>query len=92
MYDELRTLATVKLAQEKLGQTLQATALVHEMLDRLETQDARKATLVKLRYFAGMIIHEAADALGTSTAKADNDWAYAKSWLKLQLGREAANE
>jgi RNA polymerase sigma factor (TIGR02999 family) len=162
VYDELRKLAATKLAQEKPGQTLQATALVHEAylrlvrgnretswqnrghffaaaaeamrrilvesarrkqsqkaggdwqrlelsdvnpstrepqvdvlalsaaLDRLEMRDARKAALVKLRYFAGLTNQEAAVALGISAATADNDWAYAKSWLKLQLEREAA--
>ena len=161
VYDELRKLAAAKLAQEKPGQTLQATALVHEAylrlvgshnggpswdnrghffaaaaeamrrilvesarrkqsqkaggdwqrlelsdvepasrrphvdvlalsdaLDQLESRDPRKASLVKLRYFAGLTNQEAAVALGISTATADNDWAYAKSWLKLQLKRE----
>jgi len=161
VYEELRKLAAAKLAQEKPGQTLQATALVHEAylrlvgscnggsswdnrghffaaaaeamrrilvesarrkqsqkaggdwqrlelsdvelasprphvdvlalsdaLDKLESRDPRKASLVKLRYFAGLTNQEAAVALGISTATADNDWAYAKSWLKLQLKRE----
>jgi RNA polymerase sigma factor (TIGR02999 family) len=162
VYDELRKLAAVRLAQEKPGQTLQATALVHEAylrlvsgdretswqnrghffaaaaeamrrilvesarrkqsqkaggewqrmelsdvelatrqppvdvlalsdaLDKLESRDPRKATLVKLRYFAGLTNQEAAVALGVSAATADNDWAYAKSWLKLQLERASA--
>jgi RNA polymerase sigma factor (TIGR02999 family) len=162
VYDELRKLAAAKLANEKPGQTLQATALVHEAylrllgggarepawdnrghffaaaaeamrrilieaarhkqslraggewqrlevsdveqttrqpqvdvlelseaLDRLEARDARKAALVKLRFFAGLTNEQAADALGISTATADNDWAYAKSWLRVQLDRDA---
>ena len=160
VYDELRKLAGQKLAQEKPGQTLQATALVHEAyvrlvdgekaqrwdsrgtffaaaaeamrrilvekarhkqsqraggdwqrvgfsdfegtsrqpgidvlalseaLDKLEASDARKAALVKLRYFVGLTNQEAAIALGVSSATADNDWAYAKSWLKLELSRD----
>jgi DNA-directed RNA polymerase specialized sigma24 family protein len=180
VYDELRKLAAARLAQEKPGQTLQATALVHEAylrlvgpagpvgvdqshdstresrraggiydsrghffgaaaeamrrilvenarhkqskkaggewqrlelsdvelathpppvnvlalsdaLDKLESKDARKAALVKLRFFAGLTNEQAAVALGISTATADNDWAYAKSWLRLQLEREAAD-
>ena len=162
VYDELRKLAAAKLANEKPGQTLQATALVHEAyvrlvgsaeqhwdsrghffaaaaesmrrilvenarhkrsrraggdwqrvelsdvdvaspqpgvdvlalseaLDKLEARDPRKAALVKLRYFAGLTNQEAADALGISSATADNDWAYAKSWLKLQLSPDATN-
>jgi RNA polymerase sigma factor (TIGR02999 family) len=161
VYDELRKLAAAKLAHEKPGQTLQATALVHEAylrlvgrdhsqkwdgrghffaaaaeamrrilvesarhrqsqraggdwqrvdlsnvepatrqqsidvlalseaLDKLEERDARKAALVKLRYFAGLTHQEAADALGISTATADNDWAYAKSWLRVELSRNS---
>jgi RNA polymerase sigma factor (TIGR02999 family) len=156
VYEELRKLAAARLAREKPGQTLQATALVHEAylrlvgsdgsqhwdsrrhffsaageamrrllvekarhkrslkaggdrrrveladvqlahrspvdllalsdaLDRLEAQDARKAAIVKLRYFVGLTIREAAGALGISLATADNDWAYAKSWLRVHL-------
>jgi RNA polymerase sigma factor (TIGR02999 family) len=159
VYDELRKLAESKLAHEKPGQTLQATALVHEAylrlvgrplhspefnsrghffaaaaeamrrilverarrkasskhggqlqrndldaceiegpqrsidmialdeaLTRLERLDCRKAQLVKLRYFAGLTIQEAAAALSIAQSTADADWAYAKSWLRLELG------
>ncbi len=159
VYEELRKLAAARLAQEKPGQTLQATALVHdaylrlvdqkvpqqwdnqrhffaaaaeamrrilidrarqrqslkrggsrnrvdladiepavlplecddllgldEALTRLEQQDPRKAQLVKLRFFAGLTTAQAAQALGVSVATADNDWAYARSWLRLEMG------
>lgn len=157
VYNELRRLAAGKLAHEAPGQTLQATALVHEaylrLLDndparpwnsrghffaaaaeamrrilverarhkrslkaggdlrrqelpdieaaeggsqldllalhealvKLEGQDKRKAELVKLRFFAGLSIAEAAQVLGISTSTADNDWAYARSWLRLEI-------
>jgi RNA polymerase sigma factor (TIGR02999 family) len=157
VYDDLRTLAAQKMARETPGQTLQATALVHEAylrlvdkeqaqewtnrghffaaaaeamrrilverarhkqtlkaggdysrkhlqeievaaagpdvdllalneaLDKLEAQDKRKAQLVKLRFFAGLTIDEAAMALGISTSTADNDWAYARCWLRLEI-------
>ncbi len=157
VYDELRRLASMRLAQELPGQTLTATALVHEAwmrlvgdtsekcwdsrghffaaaaeamrrilidrarhrktlkagghkhrisltsiqpaeaetgvdllaldeaLDRLEALDQRKAALVKLRFFAGLTMAEAARTLGISSTTADNDWAYARSWLKLEL-------
>jgi len=157
VYDELRKLAAAKLAQEKPGQTLQATALVHEAylrlvnveqpqewngrghffgaaaeamrrilvesarrksgpaagggigrislsdaaaevqgpnldlialseaLDKLQAQDHRAAELVKLRFFAGLTRHQAAEVLGVSLPTADNDWAYAKGWLKAEL-------
>jgi RNA polymerase sigma factor (TIGR02999 family) len=163
VYDELRKLAAHKLAQEQPGQTLQATALVHEAylrlvdvdqgqqwnsrghffaaaaeamrrilvedarhkrslkaggdrrrldladlepvatarddellaldeaLDKLERQDPRKARLVKLRFFAGLTNEQAAGVLGISTSTADNDWAYARCWLRLEIsgGSEA---
>jgi RNA polymerase sigma factor (TIGR02999 family) len=156
VYDELRRLAALRLSREKPGQTLQATALVHEAflrlvgtrdpgwdgrghffaaaaeamrrilvenarrkeseraggryhrvalsevepaiegprvellalneaLERLEAKDKRKADLIKLRYFTGLTNEEAAQALGVSSSTADNDWAYAKSWLRLAM-------
>ena len=158
VYDELRMLAAARLAQEKPGQTLQATALVHdayvrlvdvdqaqkwdsrahffaaaaeamrrilvenarrkegpkaggnhqrvalsdvvpevrrpeldvlalsEALDRLTALDPRAAQLVKLRFFAGLTRLQAAETLGISIATADNDWAYAKGWLQVEVG------
>ena len=162
VYDELRKLAAQKLAQEKPGQTLQATALVHEAYIRLEdtdkaqhwnsrghffaaaaeamrqilVQNARRrsrlkhgggrtridvddheiaapersedllaldealtqlaaadpqaAELVKLRYFAGCTIPEAAEILGVSPRTADFLWAYARTWLFQKLQGEGA--
>jgi RNA polymerase sigma factor (TIGR02999 family) len=161
VYDELRRLAAQRLAQEKPGQTLQATALVHEAylrlvgaddpgwdsrghffaaaaeamrrilvdnarrkaaikagggrervgldeveiaiegprldllaldeaLATLEARDKRKADLARLRFFAGLTVDQAAYALGISASTADNDWVYAKSWLRVaMLGDEA---
>ena len=57
-----------------------------EALGELERAEPRKATLVKLRFFAGLTGAQAAAALGVSPATAENDWAYAKAWLRLQLG------
>lgn len=161
IYGELRRLATEKMVHEKPGQTLQATALVHEAylrlvdvqksphwnsrghffaaaaeamrrilierarhkksqkgggqhqradlpdieappdpsfldilalheaLAKLEQKDVRKAELVKLRFFAGLTNEEAAQALGISSSTADNDWAYARAWLRLEMGEES---
>jgi RNA polymerase sigma factor (TIGR02999 family) len=157
VYDELRKLAAQKLAQEKPGQTLQATALVHEAylrlvdqdrdqrwagrghffaaaaeamrrllvesarrkrrlkhgggrarepepvdiaaperserllaldeaLDRLAVANPRAAELVKLRHFAGFSNAEAASLLGISPRKADQVWAYARAWLREEVG------
>ncbi len=157
VYQELRKLAAAKLANEKPGQTIQATVLVHEVwlrlvgsdvdvhwngrghffaaaahamqrilvenarrkkrlkaggeyrrvsisevaasvasptvdvlavdaaLQKLDQLDHRKAELVRLRFFAGLTVPEAARALGISASTADNDWAYAKTWLRLEL-------
>ncbi len=159
VYEQLRQLATRKLAAEKAGQTLQATALVHEAwlrlnrtqpnrwqnpthffavaaeamrhilidnarrklalrhgggaqhieldtlplasgmedeqllavheaLDKLAEHDALKAELVKLRFFAGLTMDEAADALDLSKATAKRHWAYARAWLFREIKRQ----
>ena len=56
-----------------------------EALEQLAVHDSRKAELVKLRYFAGLTTHQAAEALGISVSTANADWAYAKSWLKVRM-------
>src|SRR5438270_9770964 len=157
--DELRQLAAQRLAQEKPGQTLQATALVHEayvrlvadanaqpwnsrghffaaaaeamrrilveqarrkqrtkhggelrrvdleealgiadtsasdllaldeVLGRLEIADPPAAELVKLRYFVGLTMAQAAKALGISLRNAERNWTYAKTWLLRELAK-----
>jgi RNA polymerase sigma factor (TIGR02999 family) len=169
VYDELRKLAAQRLAHEKPGQTLDATALVHEAylrlvgspvdthpasslphwnsrghffaaaaeamrrivienarrkhqvrrggdrqrvplevaeqslntnsgaasrddlmalddsLAHLEAHDPDAARLVKLRYFVGMSMNEAADALGVSLRTAERNWTYARTWLARNL-------
>lgn len=159
VYDELCKLAAVRLANENPGQTLQATALVHEAylrllggdpqwdsqghffaaaaeamrrilvdqarkkkslkgggefnkislsqvdaapkrteidlvhlddaLSKLQSNHPRKAQLVKLRYFAGLTIAQAAKVLEIATSTADADWAYAKGWLQLELEKNS---
>jgi RNA polymerase sigma factor (TIGR02999 family) len=153
VYEELRKLAAQKLARENPGQTLQATALVHEVylrlvgpadderwqnrghffaaaaeamrrilvenarrknrlrhggglrreemaqdgpaaerplediiavheaLDKLAGTDEQAAELVKLHYFAGLTIEQAAAVLGVSERKAYTIWSYARAWL-----------
>ena len=157
VYQELRRLAAQKLAQERSGQTLQPTALVHEAylrlvqgpathrwksrghffaaaaeamrrilianwrrkvslkrgggwrrldldnvdvaaesesddllaldeaLTHLSQTDSQAAELVKLRYFAGLSLHQAADALGLAPRSADRTWAYARAWLLKKI-------
>jgi RNA polymerase sigma factor (TIGR02999 family) len=60
---------------------------VNEALERFESIDPPKAELVKLRYFVGLTISEAAEALGISTTTADRHWAYARAWLHTELKR-----
>ena len=160
VYDELRKLAAARMAAEAPGQTLQATALVHEAylrlvgggqpdgwggrghffaaaaeamrrilveqarrrrrlrrggdrervdwdnlefagpersddllaldeaLSQLEVADPQAAELVKLRYFAGLTVRQAAEALGVAPRTADFLWAYAKSWLLQRVEGE----
>jgi RNA polymerase sigma factor (TIGR02999 family) len=164
VYDELRKLAAARLSQEKPGQTLQATALVHEaylrliggerdpswenrghffaaaaeamrrilvenarrkqslkhggaavrvemadeppdrthtadpaellavheLLDRLADKHPRKAQVVKLRYFLGCSQKEAAEILGITDDAAQDDWAFARAWLKREWQKGGA--
>ena len=171
VYDELRKLAAAKLAHEQPGQTLQATALVHEAylrlvtearhdsastkesgwnsrghffaaaaeamrrilimnarrrhaqkrggecdrieldpdlipaadrdqrllaldesLARLEERHPEKARLVKLRFFAGLSIADAAAAMNVSDATADRHWAYARAWLQREMAAADAEQ
>ena len=58
-----------------------------EALDALSAVDARQGTVVELRFFAGLDIDEAAEALGISTATVEREWALAKAWLYRRLSR-----
>ena len=77
-----RTRAT--LPRNRRNRALDLLAL-DEALQKLERQSPRKAELVKLRYFAGLSIEQAAEALGVAPSTASADWAYAKSWLRLEM-------
>jgi RNA polymerase sigma factor (TIGR02999 family) len=56
-----------------------------EAIEKLGEQDAVKAELVKLRFFAGMTAKDAADALNISSATAERYWAYARAWLHTEM-------
>jgi RNA polymerase sigma factor (TIGR02999 family) len=58
---------------------------LEEALQKLERTDRRKAELVKLRFFAGLTVPQAAKALGVSATTAENDWSYARAWLRLEM-------
>lgn len=156
VYEELRNLASRQMSRESPGQTLQATALVHEAyirlvgaeaqnwkghthffiaaaeamrrilienarrkqrlkhgggqkkvdledaepavaepaedivalneaLEKLALEDPTKANLVKLRYFAGLTVKQAAEILGISQATAERYWSYARVWLFYEI-------
>jgi RNA polymerase sigma factor (TIGR02999 family) len=157
VYDELRRIAAAYMRRERPGQTLQATALVHEAylrlanagtpwndrrhfvgiaarsmrqilverarargaqkrwgalnrvsitdslqlaadpevmlpsldaaIDRLEQIDPEQAKIVELRYFAGMSVEEAADAMGISPATLKRRWSLARAWLFRELSQ-----
>jgi RNA polymerase sigma factor (TIGR02999 family) len=63
------------------GDPLEVLA-IHEALDRLSVKSPRKAELVKLRYFLGCTMAEAAEILGIALATAEEDWTYARAWLR----------
>jgi RNA polymerase sigma factor (TIGR02999 family) len=60
---------------------------VNDALEKFAAIDARKAELVKLRYFAGMKFEEAAAALGIAVPTAKQWWSYARAWLTVELRR-----
>ncbi len=69
-----------------LKQPPEEVLAVHEALDRLATIDSRAAQLVKLRYFAGCTLKEAAEILDIAPRTADGVWSYAKAWLAAEIG------
>ncbi|HEU0009488.1 MAG TPA: ECF-type sigma factor [Verrucomicrobiae bacterium] len=63
---------------------------VNEALDRLAAHDPVKAELVKLRFFVGLSLGEAAEVLGISEPTARRYWTYARAWLFRELRREGS--
>jgi RNA polymerase sigma factor (sigma-70 family) len=63
---------------------------VHDALEALAREDARKAELVKLRYFAGLSIEEASEVLGISAPTAKRDWTFARAWLHREMKKPSA--
>jgi DNA-directed RNA polymerase specialized sigma24 family protein len=58
---------------------------VHEALEGLAAEDATAAELVKLRYFVGLSMPEAAEVLGLSLRSAERLWTFARAWLRHEL-------
>ncbi len=61
---------------------------VHEELDRLAAEDPAAADLIKLRYFVGMTMPEAAEAMGLPLRGAERLWTFARAWLRQALHRQ----
>jgi RNA polymerase sigma factor (TIGR02999 family) len=59
--------------------------LIDEAIAELAQEDARAAQLVRLRYFAGLSVEEAADLSGLSRSTAYEHWSYARAWLHCRL-------
>lgn len=72
------------------GEPREDLVALDEALDRLAAEDPLKADLVKLRYFAGLPLAEAAAALGLSERTAGRHWTYARAWLRRAV--EGAGE
>lgn len=61
---------------------------VHEALDRFAAEDPKKAELVKLRYFVGLSLEDAAHALGIPHGTAKRWWTYSRAWLFRELNQD----
>ena len=73
------------LAQPVEVERSEPLVALDEALDRLEARDPAKAELVKLRYFAGMAIEQAAETLAISVTTANRWWSYARAWLHEEI-------
>jgi RNA polymerase sigma factor (TIGR02999 family) len=82
-------LEQVEAVSDTPSEDLQA---LDEALDLLAVEDAQKAELVKLRFFAGLTVEEAGRCLGISRATADRYWAYARAWLFDRLNADGDND
>jgi RNA polymerase sigma factor (sigma-70 family) len=71
-----------------IGEIEDQILAVNEALEKFAAQDKHKAELVKLRYFVGMTIEEAAEALGISAPTAKRHWAYARAWLAEEMRKQ----
>ena len=76
------SLDSVEVPTPALGADLVA---VDEALERLATEDPRKARIVELRFFGGLSMEEVARVLGISVRTAHSDWAFARAWLYREL-------
>ena len=72
------------------GASADQTLELDDLLTRLSEGDAEAGELVKLRYFGGLSVEQAAETIGMSRATAYRHWTYARAWLRAQMNGEAA--
>jgi RNA polymerase sigma factor (TIGR02999 family) len=75
-------------AQLAIEEPSEDIIVLDEALAKLAQEDPEVAELVKLRYFAGLAIEQAAEALGVSSRTADRYWVYARAWLYKEIARQ----
>jgi RNA polymerase sigma-70 factor (ECF subfamily) len=82
----------VPLEEAEAAALREATEVLnlHEALKLLAQVNARQSRVVELRYFGGLSIEEAAEALGVSTVTVTRDWHMARAWLARELGASSA--
>jgi RNA polymerase sigma factor (TIGR02999 family) len=78
-----------ELAEPASGDRLLDIVQLDEALTRMEELDPRQGRLVELRFFGGLSVEEAAEALHVSTATVKREWSTARAWLLRELGRSA---
>ncbi len=61
---------------------------LHELLEQFESQHARQAQVVEMRFFAGLSVEETAAALGVSPRTVKNDWKFARAWFQAKLSED----
>ncbi|MEJ2204782.1 MAG: ECF-type sigma factor [Gemmatimonadota bacterium] len=76
----------VEIRDDRTGVANAEILELHEALERLEAQDARKAQVIEAHIFGGLTYQETAEALGISPASVDRDLRLAKAWLARELG------
>ena len=87
-YDSAETVSAIATALEVAGhevEKVEVSGPASNLLERLEQIDPEQAKIVELRYFAGLAIEEAAEALGMSPATVKRRWALARAWLFREL-------
>jgi DNA-directed RNA polymerase specialized sigma24 family protein len=90
LYEIYRAFATDAIAELDLAATADDDVLlkVDDAIRKLAAEDPEKAELVKLRFFAGLSIPDAAQAMGLSESTAKRHWAYCRAWLYDELTRD----